>query len=185
MDILRSPWRYDYVSSASEPRACILCIETTSATSGTAGTSGQDSPVQDLPLDDSPLKRDADQLILYRGKLNFVIMNLYPYTSGHLMVSPYRHVGDLSDATPPELSEMMELARKCAGILGDAYAPEGFNIGMNVGHCAGAGVRNHLHLHVVPRWCGDANFMTSTSETRVLPEDVQDGYLRLRPLFGS
>ena len=169
MDILRSPWRYDYVSSATEPRACILCLESNTSI-------GQN--------DDNEL-RDAERLVLVRAHHNFVIMNLYPYTSGHLMVAPYRHVGDLSETEPNELAEMMSLAEKCTRVLKQAYRPEGFNIGMNIGECAGAGVRHHIHLHVVPRWCGDVNFMTATSETRVLPEDIQDGYRRLRPLFES
>ena len=99
------------------------------------------------------------------------------------MVAPYRHVGELGDADPAQLAEMMSLAQRCAGILQEAYRPEGFNIGMNVGQCAGAGVRHHLHLHIVPRWCGDVNFMTTTGETRVLPEGVSEGYRKLKPLF--
>ena len=166
MDILRSPWRYDYVSSAAKPRACILCIDTT-------------PPKAALPHS----IRDEELLILHRADLNFVIMNLYPYTSGHLMVAPYRHVGELGGADPAQLAEMMSLAQRCAGILEEAYRPEGFNIGMNVGQCAGAGVRHHLHLHIVPRWCGDVNFMTTTGETRVLPEGVSEGYRKLKPMF--
>jgi len=169
MDILRSPWRYDYVSSAAEPRACILCLDSNAST-------GKN--------DDDALK-DEERLVLVRADHNFVIMNLYPYTSGHLMVAPYRHVGDLSETEPAQLAEMMSLTEKCTRILKQAYRPEGFNIGMNIGECAGAGVRNHIHLHVVPRWCGDVSFMTATSETRVLPEDIQEGYGRLRPMFES
>jgi ATP adenylyltransferase len=169
MDILRSPWRYDYVSSAAEPRACILCI-------GSKAASG---------TNDENTLRDAEGLVLLRAHHNFVIMNLYPYTSGHLMVAPYRHVGDLSETEPIQLAEMMNLAETCTRVLKQAYQPEGFNVGMNIGECAGAGVRHHLHLHVVPRWRGDVNFMTTISETRVLPEDIQEGYRRLLPLFES
>jgi ATP adenylyltransferase len=167
MDVLRSPWRYDYVASAAEPRPCIFCTEThTSADKANPGT-------------------DQERLILHRADHSFVVMNLYPYTSGHLMVAPHRHVGQLSAIEPVELAEMMMLAQRCTRVLQDAYRPEGFNIGMNVGECAGAGVRHHLHLHVVPRWCGDVNFMTTTGETRVLPEDIQDGYRKLKPLFDA
>lgn len=168
MDILRSPWRYDYVSTAAEPRDCILCID--SPPSGPEGVGVAD---------------DEARLVLYRGARNFVIMNLYPYTSGHLMVAPYRHVGALADTDPEQWAEMAVVAKMCAAVLETAYRPEGFNIGMNVGECAGAGVRHHLHLHVVPRWCGDVNFMTTTAETRVLPEDIRDAYRRLRPLFDA
>ena len=110
-------------------------------------------------------------------------MNLFPYTSGHLMVVPYVHVGKLTETDPEHTAEMTVLSRRVVEVLEEAYHPEGFNIGMNLGYCAGAGVRDHLHLHVVPRWCGDVNFMTTTSETRVLPEDLADSYKRLKPLF--
>ena len=159
MDFVRSPWRFGYVSRAPHATDCVFCI------------------------DRSTDEDDARRLILHRASENFVIMNLYPYTSGHLMVVPYAHIGDLSRATPVQLSEMTALAQASVAVLDEAYGPEGHNIGMNLGACAGAGVRDHLHLHVVPRWCGDTNFMTSTGETRVLPEDLDDGYRRLKPLF--
>ena len=127
---------------------------------------------------------DAGRLILHRGHHNFVIMNLYPYTSGHLMVAPYAHIGDLSQAGPEQLSEMMSLARESVAGLDEIYKPEGYNIGMNLGQSAGAGIKDHLHLHVVPRWQGDTNFMTVTGETRVLPEDLQVAYEKLKPCFG-
>jgi ATP adenylyltransferase len=110
-------------------------------------------------------------------------MNLYPYTSGHLMVVPYAHLGKISETGSDQMNEMMTLSRHTVGILEEVYSPDGFNIGMNIGECAGAGVRDHLHLHVVPRWCGDVNFMTVTGETRVLPEDLAVSYQKLRPLF--
>lgn len=160
MDFLRSPWRYGYVSGAGKATDCVFCINRSNA-------------------DDD----DARQLILHRGAENFVIMNLYPYTSGHLMVVPYAHIGDIGSASSGQLSEMMALARASVDVLGEVYCPEGFNIGMNLGACAGAGVRDHIHLHIVPRWCGDTNFMTSTGETRVLPEDLGEGFRRLKPLF--
>jgi ATP adenylyltransferase len=172
MDILRSPWRYDYVSSAAEPKGCILCIDSNS----TGPAASADASIGD---------RDEERLVLYRGAHTFVMMNLYPYTSGHLMVSPFAHIGDLSDASGAQLGEMMSLAQVALKILKEAYRPEGFNMGMNIGRSAGAGVRDHLHLHLVPRWCGDVNFMTTTGETRVLPEDVNEGYSRLKARFDT
>ena len=122
-------------------------------------------------------------MILYRGRLNFVIMNLFPYTSGHLMVVPYRHVGNITDTDTEQLEEMMTLSRKAVRVLDEAYLSEGYNMGLNLGQAAGAGVKDHMHLHVVPRWVGDTNFMTATGETRVLPEDLKTSYERLKPLF--
>src|SRR5215831_2810438 len=143
MEFLWSPWRYDYMASVgSKPSSCVFCI-------------GEDA------------SRDADRLILFRGTHNFVILNLFPYTSGHLMVAPYAHLSGLEAGPPEQTSEMMELAKRSMRALQKLYRPEGFNIGMNLGHAAGAGVRDHFHLHVVPRWFGDANFMSITGETRV------------------
>ena len=122
-------------------------------------------------------------MILYRGLLNFVIMNLFPYTSGHLLVAPYRHVGNITDADTEQLEEMMTLSRQAVLVLDEVYRPEGYNMGLNLGQAAGAGVKDHMHLHVVPRWIGDTNFMTATGETRVLPEDLKASYERLKPLF--
>jgi ATP adenylyltransferase len=110
-------------------------------------------------------------------------MNLYPYNAGHLMIAPRRHVGSLGAATPEELSEMMALARRAEGVLGEVYKPDGMNVGLNLGKAAGAGVADHIHLHVVPRWAGDTNFMTVTGEVRVIPEDPFLASARLRPLF--
>jgi ATP adenylyltransferase len=115
--------------------------------------------------------------------LNFVVMNLYPYNSGHLMIAPHRHVASLTEATPEELGEMMELTRRLEGILLDVYHPDGVNVGMNLGKPAGAGVAGHIHLHVVPRWVGDTNFMTVVGGTRVIPEDPVAACARLRPYF--
>jgi ATP adenylyltransferase len=110
-------------------------------------------------------------------------MNLYPYNAGHVMVATRRHVGSLGDATAEELAEMMSLARRLEGVLEEVYRPDGVNIGMNLGRSAGAGVLGHIHLHVVPRWNGDTNFMTVVGETRVIPEDPVEGCRRLRPHF--
>ena len=158
MDYLWSPWRYAYVSAPAASERCVFCIG--------------ESPDNDTEL-----------LVLHRARFNFVVMNRYPYTSGHLMVVPYAHLGKISETASDQMNEMMALSGHTVGILEEVYSPDGFNIGMNIGECAGAGVRDHLHLHVVPRWCGDVNFMTVTGETRVLPEDLAVSYQKLRPLF--
>jgi ATP adenylyltransferase len=121
--------------------------------------------------------------VVHRGDSNFIVMNLYPYNAGHVMVAPRRHVGSLAEATTEELAEMMSLARRLEGVLGEVYRPDGVNIGMNLGRSAGAGVLGHIHLHVVPRWSGDTNFMTAVGDTRVIPEDPAEASRRLRPYF--
>lgn len=122
-------------------------------------------------------------LTLHQGDRCFVILNKYPYSNGHLMVVPTRHVGTLSDATAAELTELIALTRTAEIVLTEAYEPHGLNVGMNLGKSAGAGVLDHLHVHVVPRWNGDTNFMTVTAETRVVPEEPALTVERLRPLF--
>ncbi|MGH9435224.1 MAG: HIT family protein [Terriglobia bacterium] len=127
--------------------------------------------------------RDADLYILHRGLRNFVFLNLYPYTAGHILVAPYVHVASLGGLDDPALHEMMDLARQSEAALQSIYGCEGLNLGMNLGKCAGAGVADHLHLHCVPRWTGDANFMSVISETRVLPEALETTYMKLRGAF--
>jgi ATP adenylyltransferase len=161
MDRLWSPWRNAYVTKAGgETGGCVLC---------------------------SALERaeEPGSLVVHVAASSFVLMNLYPYNSGHLMVAPRRHVALLADASVAELSEMMELARRLETVMQHAYRPEGLNLGMNLGRVAGAGVADHLHLHVVPRWSGDTNFMTVVGETRVIPEDPLKACLRLRELFAT
>ena len=159
MEFVWSPWRYDYMASTGKKSAsCVFCIG--------------DDPSQ-----------DASRLVLYRGSLNFVILNLFPYTSGHFMVAPIVHTARFDEASPEQLAEMMELAQRGMRALTALYRPEGFNMGMNLGHCAGAGIREHFHLHVVPRWIGDANFMSITAETRVLPEELAVTYRRMAEVF--
>ncbi len=119
-------------------------------------------------------------LVVLRGEKNFVILNRYPYTSGHVMVVPYAHIGDLAAIDPDTLAEMMRMAQRVQGALVRVYRPEGYNLGMNLGRAAGAGVTGHLHLHVLPRWSGDANFMTVTGETRVEPEELATTFEKLR-----
>src|SRR5215472_6565696 len=148
------------LGSLDAPRPCVFCI-------------GEDQT------------RDAERLVLHRGRLNFIILNLFPYTSGHLMIAPYAHLSSVADASPEQTAEMMELAKCALHALTGVYHPEGFNMGMNFGHVAGAGVRDHFHLHVVPRWAGDSNFMTITGETRVLPEELTTTYRRLKPLLSA
>src|SRR5438046_6865369 len=126
---------------------------------------------------------DEKNFVLYRGAHNFVILNRYPYISGHLMIAPFAHVGEL-DSTPKEVTdEMMDLAKRCETALREVYRPEGFNLGMNLGRAAGAGIADHIHLHIMPRWAGDANFMTTVSQPRVLPEDLSTNYRTLREKF--
>ena len=145
-------------SAGKTPSSCVFCV-------------GQDTSA------------DADRLIVHRGTQNFVILNLFPYTSGHFMVAPYTHVAAIENSSSQQTTEMMELAKRGIAALRKLYRPEGFNIGMNLGHCAGAGVREHFHLHVVPRWIGDANFMSITGETRVLPEELSVTCRRMREVF--
>jgi len=159
MDYLWTPWRYRYVASASanapHDERCIFC-------------------------DALAAGDDAASLIVLRGTKNFIILNRYPYTSGHVMVVPHAHVADLAAADPETLAEMMQLARRVQKALGETYRPEGYNLGMNLGRAAGAGVAGHLHLHVLPRWAGDSSFMTVVGETRVEPEELSTTFERLR-----
>jgi ATP adenylyltransferase len=158
MDVMRSPWRSAYVTQGVAQPGCVLCR-------ALEGASGEGS------------------LVVHQGQANFIVTNLYPYNAGHVMVAPRRHVGSLTEATADELSEMMSLARRLEGVLGEVYRPDGVNIGMNLGRSAGAGVLGHIHLHVVPRWSGDTNFMTAVGDTRVIPEDPVEASRRLRPYF--
>jgi ATP adenylyltransferase len=124
-----------------------------------------------------------ERLVLYLSSLNVVVMNLYPYNGGHLMVAPRRHVGTLGEATPEELCDMMSLARRVEEAFRAVYKPDGINLGMNLGRSAGAGVADHIHLHLVPRWNGDTNFMTVVGEVRVVPEEPGQALQKLRPFF--
>ena len=157
MERLWSPWRLAYVSGSGESKGCIFC--------------------------DAQAEQDAAGLVLLRGTTCFVILNLFPYNNGHLMVVPNRHVATLTDTTPEELAELMRLTRWSEMALTEAYRPQGINVGMNLGRPAGAGVADHLHLHVVPRWTGDTNFMSVVGSVRVLPEALEQTGDRLRPIF--
>jgi len=156
MEFIWSPWRYDYLASGGKkPESCVFCV------------------TQDQT-------HDSDRLIVFRGTHNFIILNLFPYASGHVMVAPYEHLDNIVAANPEQLAEMMLLSQRMIAVLQKLYRPEGFNLGMNLGLAAGAGIREHFHLHVVPRWTGDANFMTITGETRVLPEELHLTYRRMK-----
>ena len=156
MDYLWTPWRYKYVASLDQKKEerCVFC---------------EAAEAQD----------DARTLIALRGKKNFVILNQYPYTTGHCLVVPYAHEADLGALKGETLSEMMQLAQRLQRALAATYSPPGYNLGMNLGRCAGAGVADHLHLHVLPRWLGDASFMTAVAETRLHPEELALTYEKL------
>jgi ATP adenylyltransferase len=165
MHRLWSPWRLAYVTGASGSHskpACIFC------------DAAEPNP-----------DPDRAALVVARGRVAYIVLNLYPYNSGHLMVAPNRHVGSLKDATDDELGEMMRLTRFSEMALTEAYRPEGINVGINLGRPAGAGVVDHVHVHLVPRWSGDTNFMSVIGETRVLPEAIADTAARLRPIFAK
>jgi len=127
--------------------------------------------------------RDPENYILYRSGLTFVILNAYPYNNGHLMVVPYSHRGRITDLRDDELLDLILTTRTCVQVLDEAIRPDGYNIGINLGHAAGAGVADHLHVHVVPRWHGDTNFMTSIADVKVLPQSLRESYATLQPLF--
>jgi ATP adenylyltransferase len=151
MDYLRSPWRMKYVQGHHKTPGCVFCNE--------------------MKRPDGP-----QNLIVYRGSGAFVILNRFPYTSGHLMVVPFSHLGTLDMLEPSTLSEMMELLTKSTMVLSEVYHPDGYNIGANIGKAAGAGIADHIHWHVVPRWIGDTNFMSTLGETRVLSELLEVTY---------
>ena len=126
---------------------------------------------------------DAKNFVLYRGQNNFIILNRYPYISGHLMIAPVAHLSEFDAASKATTDEMMDLVKRCQAALREVYKPDGFNIGMNLGRAAGAGVADHFHMHIMPRWAGDTNFMSTVSDTRVLPEDLETTFRKLKPKF--
>ena len=158
---LWAPWRFEYIENPA------------------TGTSPQGCIFVDLPAQEN----DRENLLLYRGRTAFVMLNAFPYTNGHLMVAPYRHTADMAELNDEELLEINQLVAACTRWIGSVYKPDGYNIGVNLGRAAGAGIPTHIHWHVVPRWNGDTNFMTIVGQTRVLPEELPDAALRLRPIF--
>jgi ATP adenylyltransferase len=128
-------------------------------------------------------ENDEGNLVLHRGSHNLVALNLFPYITGHLLVIPYQHVNSLADAPKDVTDELMDLAKRAQVAIQQVYSPGGLNLGMNLGAAAGAGIADHIHLHVLPRWAGDTNFMTTVAEARVLPESLETTYSKLRPKF--
>ena len=157
MDYLFTPWRFTYLSNAGKTPECVFC--------------GQ------VKL------QDREALIIHRGQHCFIILNAFPYTSGHVMIVPYEHFDELQKLSPAAATEMMALSQRMEQALRAAYKPNGINLGMNIGAAAGAGVAGHIHMHVLPRWIADSNFMTVVGETRVVPEDLGTTWEKLRKLF--
>jgi ATP adenylyltransferase len=157
MDVLWAPWRLEYILGP-KPDECVFCLP-------------------------EHREEDRERLVLLRGRHCFVIMNKFPYNNGHLMVTPYRHVMTLEALEPQETHEMMDLLRHTVALLKEHFNPEGVNVGLNIGEAAGAGIREHLHFHLVPRWNGDSSFMAVFSDTRVVPEHLLATYDRLLPPF--
>lgn len=159
---LWAPWRMKYIQAAAcgDEAECFLCAN---------------PGVED----------NAANLILYRGRSCFVIMNLYPYNNGHLMIAPYRHIGAFDELTSEEMTETMELVKLSLKALDATMSPHGYNVGLNLGRVAGAGIEEHIHMHIVPRWNGDTNFMPVIAETKVVSESLQESYQRLKKAFES
>jgi ATP adenylyltransferase len=155
LDRLWAPWRIKYIETGNV-EGCIFC--------------GKPDQGED---------KDADNYIIHRGKHAFVLLNLYPYIGGHTMIAPYKHTGSMEELTDNELLEMFSLVRKTTGTMKEVFSPDGFNVGMNIGEAAGAGFGDHIHIHVVPRWAQDTNFMPVLTDTRVISEALDETYERL------
>ncbi len=160
MEYITAPWREEYVKKIYKMNECIFC--------------------QALKL-----KNDGKAYILFRGNYNFIMLNKYPYTPGHLMIAPYQHIAAFEQAKKETTDEISDLLKMSIRILKKNYHPHGFNTGMNLGQSAGAGVTDHFHLHVIPRWTGDSNFMPIIGKTKVVIEDLETSYKRLLPLFSK
>jgi len=158
LDQLFAPWRMAYIDTAKRQEGCIFC---------------------DFPKEN----KDRDRLILARGEKVFVILNAFPYNPGHLMVAPYRHEGEYEQLNEEEFNEMHRYGQRCVEVLKKVMNPQGFNMGINIGKAAGAGFAGHVHLHIVPRWNGDTNFMPVTGETRVLPETLNQTWEKLKKVW--
>ena len=160
MDMIWSPWRMNYINNKQEGDHCVFCHALEQ-------------------------KDDPDYLILYRGEHVFIMLNRYPYTSGHLMVIPYEHCPSHEDLSPAARTEMMDLITRSTSLIRKVYKPHAFNLGANIGEDGGAGISQHFHFHVVPRWRGDSNFMSVTANTRVFPEEVETSYRRLKEAWDN
>jgi ATP adenylyltransferase len=162
LERLWSPWRAGYIASGVDAQRdrCVFCVV------------GADP------------EHDETNFVLHRAEHCFVILNLYPYITGHLMIVPYLHTSEFESLAKDISDEMMDLAKRAQAVLREVYSPPGYNMGMNLGSAAGAGIADHLHIHLLPRWGGDTNFMTTVAETRVLPEDLATTYAKLRGKFG-
>ena len=160
MDYLWTPWRYAYVSTAEKTAGCVFCD---------AVNAGDDAKVR----------------IVYRGEQCFVILNTFPYTPGHVMIVPYAHLDELQKLPSEAAKEMMALSQRMESVLRELYHPDGINLGMNIGKAAGAGIAGHIHMHVLPRWVADANFISVVGETRVLPETLEETWKRMTKALGN
>jgi ATP adenylyltransferase len=160
MDYLWTPWRYAYVSTAEKTTGCVFC----------EAAKGED---------------DEKNLVVHRAQHCFVILNAYPYTPGHVMVVPYAHLDELTKLPSDAATEMMALSQRMEALLRELYRPDGINLGMNIGKAAGAGIAGHIHMHVLPRWVADANFVSVICETRVLPEILEDTWKRMKAALGT
>jgi ATP adenylyltransferase len=158
MTYITAPWREEYVKKVFKMKGCIFCKALKQ-------------------------KNDRSMLILHKGKHNFIMLNKYPYSPGHLMIAPYKHLDSIELADTASTEEMMKFLKKCLRILRQHYDPQGFNTGMNIGRSAGAGVTDHYHLHIIPRWTGDSNFMPLIGKTKVVLEDLQTTYDHLLSYF--
>lgn len=158
MDYLWTPWRFAYITNADKTTGCIFC-------------------------DMAARNDDRSSLIIHRGRHCFVVLNRYPYTSGHTMVVPYAHLDQFQTLPAEAATEMFSLCQRLEGVLRKLYHPDGINMGMNIGKAAGAGVADHIHMHMLPRWVADANFVSVIGETRILPEDLDVTYLRMKEQF--
>ncbi len=155
MDHMWTPWRMKYIRNHEKPAGCVFCMASQQVDS-------------------------SENLVVVRGRWSFVILNRFPYTSGHIMVVPYLHVASIEDLDSEMRGEIMELVNRSIGVLRAVYHPEAFNIGANIGAAAGAGIAEHVHIHIVPRWGGDTNFMSTVGNTRIIPEDLEESYRRIR-----
>lgn len=163
METLWSPWRYEYIASGGTESGgstgCVFC------------------EIQKSP------ERDESNFVLHRASYNYVVLNIYPYISGHLLVVPFQHVAELDGAAKEITDELMDLTKRCQTALRAVYQPSGFNLGMNLGRAAGAGIADHIHIHIMPRWIGDTNFMSTVGKTRVIPEELSATYRKLKDKF--